>query len=112
MTAEEVFSDLNDKYGDAFNWRMIPLTNKTFVAELKKEIGKNHYLYNRHIWAVAKCDSNDHVLYLSAEDGTDIYYIFHLTYSGHNTNGFPKCQKFFNINEVKEYIERELSGNE
>lgn len=37
MTAEEVFSDLNDKYGDAFNWRMIPLTNKTFAEELKKK---------------------------------------------------------------------------
>lgn len=112
MTAEEVFYDLNDKYGDAFNWRMISLTNKTFVTELKKEIGKNHFLYNRHIWAVAKCDSNDSVLYLSAENGTDIYYIFHLTYSEHNINGFPKYQKFFSIKEVKEYIEQELSENE
>lgn len=112
MTAEEVFYDLNDKYGDAFNWRMIPLTNKTFVAELKKEIGNDHFLYNRHIWAVAKCDSNDSVLYLSAENGADIYYIFHLTYSEHNINGFPKYQKFFSIKEVKEYIEQELSENE
>lgn len=26
MTIEEVFSDLYDKYGEDFNWYMIPLT--------------------------------------------------------------------------------------
>jgi hypothetical protein len=50
MTAEEVFCDLNDKYGEEFNWNMVPFTNKTFVAELKREIGENHFLYNERIW--------------------------------------------------------------
>lgn len=81
MTAEEVFCDLGDKYGDEFNWYMIPLTNKAFVSELKREIGEAHFLYNKPLWAVAKCDSNDDVLFLTAEGGTDVYYIFHLTYS-------------------------------
>ena len=62
MTAEEVFCDLGDKYGDDFNWYMIPLTNRTFVAELRREIGEKHFLYNKPIYAVAKCDSNDDVL--------------------------------------------------
>lgn len=34
MTAEEVLCDLGDKYGDDFNWHMIPLTDRAFVAEL------------------------------------------------------------------------------
>ena len=38
MTAEEVFDDLSHKYGEDFNWHMLPFTNKTFVAELKSEI--------------------------------------------------------------------------
>lgn len=56
MTAEEVFSDLYDKYGDDFNWHMIPLSQSggEFVSELKKEIGKDHFLYDKRIWAVAK----------------------------------------------------------
>lgn len=49
MTAEEVFCDLYDKYGKDFTWHMIPLpqSNRTLVEELKKEIGNNHFLYNR-----------------------------------------------------------------
>ena len=79
MTAEEVFCELSDKYGDDFNWHMLPLSNHTFTAELKKEIGNRHFLYHKQIWAVAKCDSNDDVLYLAdSGEGTDIYYIFHL----------------------------------
>lgn len=41
MTAEEVFDDLAKKYGEEFNWHVLPFTNKSFVAELKKEIGEN-----------------------------------------------------------------------
>ena len=37
MTIEEVFSDLYDKYGEDFNWYMLPLTQADgmFVTELK-----------------------------------------------------------------------------
>lgn len=41
MTAEEVFGDLFDRYGEEFDWRMVPLTDKTFVEELKREIGNS-----------------------------------------------------------------------
>ena len=60
MTAEEVFCDLYDKYGKALIWHMIPLSqsNGALVEELKKEIGNNHFLYNRKMWAVAKCERN------------------------------------------------------
>ena len=38
MTLEEMFCDLYDKYGNDFNWYMIPFTQAdgAFVAELKK----------------------------------------------------------------------------
>ena len=105
MTAEEVFNDLSNKYGDDFNWHILPLSNKTFVAELKKEIGKEHFLYNQQLRAVAKCDSNDDVLYVADNDGA-IYYIFHLTYSEHNAKEFPRYKSFEGIEAVKEYIEQ------
>ena len=65
MTLEEMFRDLYDKYGNDFNWYMIPFAQAdgAFVAELNKEIGQDHFLYGKKIWAVAKCESNDDVLY-------------------------------------------------
>lgn len=109
MTAEEVFSDLYDKYGDDLNWYMIPLSQSggAFVSELKKEIGKDHFLYDKRIWAVAKCEANDDVLYVTGNGfGADIYYIFHLTYAEHNSEGFPKYEELMDIYAVKEYIEQ------
>ena len=79
MTVEEAFCDLYDTYGDDFNWNMIPLTqaNGSFVQELKRELGKKHFLYNEQIWAVAKCESSDDVLYVTGDGtGKDMYYIF------------------------------------
>lgn len=107
MTAEEVFCDLYDKYGEEFNWQILPFSDKTFVEELRREIGEKHFLYNEQIYAVAKCDSNDDVLFVTGKDGEkDIYHIFHLTYSKHNLPGFPKYKKFIGIEEVKSYIEQ------
>lgn len=106
MTAEEVFNDLLDKYGSDFNWHMLPLSNKSFVDELKKEIGTAHFLFDAPVWAVAKCDSNDDVLYLSgSENGKDIYYLFHLTWQAFNKNGFSRYIKIAGIDAVKKYIE-------
>lgn len=39
MTAEEWFSVFYEKYGDDFNWTMIPFTDRHFVEELKRELG-------------------------------------------------------------------------
>ena len=68
MTVEEVFDDLWKKYGDDFIWRMLPFSDKYFVNELKLELGA-HYLFDESIYAVAKCDANDDVLYLCDNDG-------------------------------------------
>ena len=95
MTAEEVFCDLAEKY----------FTNKTFVEELRKEIGESHFLYNEKIYAVAKCDSNDDVYVCGRENEKDAYYIFHLTWQSSNEKGFARYKKIVGINAVKEYIE-------
>ena len=114
MTTEEIFCDLSNQYGEDFNWHMVPLSqsNGFLVKELKKEIGEGHFLYYKEIWAVAKCTSNDDVLYVTSEElGTDVYYIFHLTYSHQNIEGFPKCEKFADIQAVKEFIEQSFVQN-
>ena len=37
--------------------------------------------------------------------GTDTYYIFHLTYSAHNSDGFPKYEEFPDIYAMKKFSE-------
>ena len=115
MTAEEVFCDLYDKYGKDFSWHMIPLSqsNGALVEELKKKIGNNHFLYNKKIWAVAKCKLNGDVLYVTGSaTGKDIYYIFSLTYSpDNNIEGFPTYKEFKDIYAVKDFIVQSLSEN-
>ena len=114
MTIEEIFSDLYDKYGADFNWYIIPLTQAdgVFVTELKNEIGEDHFLYDKKIWAVAKCESNDDVLYVTDNGRTaDIYYIFHLTYSKHNSDGFPRYEELKDVYAVKAFIEKSIFEN-
>lgn len=66
MTIEEIMYQLDKKYGEDFNWRLIPLSqsNGHFVDELKRELDENDLFLKHKIWAVAKCTSNDDVLYL------------------------------------------------
>ena len=109
MTAEEVFYDLNQKYGEEFNWRMLPLTDKSFVEELMKELGQEHPIFEKSVYAVARSDSNDDVLYLLCSDSRgDIYRIYHLTYSNINSEGYPLYEEFVGIQAVKEYIEEQF----
>ena len=111
MTIEEVFSDLYDKYGEDFNWYMLPLTQADgmFVTELKNEIGEDHFLYDKRIWAAAKCESNDDVLdVIDNGRNADSYYIFHLTYSKHNPAGFPRYEELKDVYAVKAFIEQSI----
>lgn len=79
---------------------------------MKREIGNDHFSYHKKIWAVAKCDSNDDVLYVTGNElGTDTYYIFHLTYSAHNSDGFPKYEEFPDIYAMKKFIEQSFVEN-
>ena len=92
------------RYGDAFNWHIIlPPDNQTFTEELKRELGENHPLSKKQLRAVAKCDSNDDVLYRSnrQKNGREEYYIVHLTWKA----GPPRYQEFIGIEAAWEYIE-------
>ena len=108
-TAEEVFEDLIQRYGEAIDWEPVSFSNKTFVAELKREIGENDPLYDKEIYAVAKRGSNDDVLFVTGyENDADIYRIYHLTYSKNNAEGFPRYKEFKGIKAVKLYIVNEF----
>lgn len=112
MTTEELFCDLFEQYCEAFNWRMIPFTQAggSLVAELKREIGEGHFLYHKTVWAVAKCEANDDVLYVGGDESdNETYYIFHLTYSNQNAPGFPRYQRFADIYAVKEFFEQSFA---
>lgn len=108
MPIEEAFRDLCDQYGEDFNWRALPPAQDSFVAELKAEIGPQHFPDHAPLSAVAKCDANDDVLFFAGhEAGEDIYDLVHLTYSRHNAKGFPAFRKSAGIARAKEYIARQ-----
>ncbi len=107
MTVEEVFDELTDKYSEDFNWHMISSSNGYFVEELKSEISEKHVLHNKDVQAIAKCDSNDDVLYVTKnENSREDYYLVHLTYSKQNEEGYPRYKIFTELEELKAYIEK------
>ena len=82
---------------------MLPLTDKGFVEELKKELGQEHSIFEKSIYAVEWSDSNDDVLSLLCGDSRgDVYRIYHLTYSNKNKEGYPRYEEFVGIQAVKE----------
>lgn len=110
MTIEEIMNCLTDEYGDNFNWRMIPLTDKYFAAELKRELKPGDPFLMNDIHAVAKCDSDDNVLYLGI-DGTgtkEIWRIYHLTYASDNVSGYPLFKEFGSRKTVADYIQNQF----
>ena len=40
MTIKDVLLELINKYREEFNWYLLPITEKYFVSELKREMGK------------------------------------------------------------------------
>ena len=100
---ENLFSELINKYGDDFNW--IEVKRDCFINELNLEMNKNHPLYSRAKMAVAKCESNDDVLFLL--DNGDLA-IVHLTYSTSNADGFLKYKYFLDFQSTIKYIEQEF----
>jgi hypothetical protein len=108
MTFEEALGDLMEKYGaEEFTWQFIPFSQSegAFVQELSSEIAERHPLYSRGIrYAIAKCQANDDVLFLSEDDH---YFIVHLTYSKTNSSGYPRYIEFPDLEAAMSHIEEQ-----
>lgn len=63
MKMEELFSGLGGKYEEEFKWFVLSDAEGSYVTELKREVGENHFLYEKSIKAVAKCEANDDGLF-------------------------------------------------
>ena len=109
---DEMMDNLYQQYVDEFNWSRISFSNKSFVEELKRELDPGDVFLSGAVYAVAKCDSNDDVLYLGVDglDARELWRIYHLTYSSHNTDGFPRYVEFYSREEVAEYIQDQFAS--
>ena len=95
-----IINSLHEKYGEEFNWGT--LTNEsTFVNELRKETDISLYT---DIRAIARCYSNDDVLFML---NSNIYRIYHLTYSTVRQNVYPKFIEFSDVIDAFNYIEKQ-----
>lgn len=111
MTIEEIFYNLFEKYGDEFNWRLIPLIESqgVFVDELKRELGEENDIFQDRVYAVATCDSNDDVLFLICNGSVEeLWRIYHLTYTSNNSQGFPQYKEFLSRKDVGDFIENQF----
>ncbi len=100
----DVLSGLNhlcNKYGDDFNWGIVPQENG-FVRELKKETNIYQFIEAK---AIARSYSCDDVLFVF---DNSVYRVYHLTYSSQNENGFPKYKEFVDAKAVVDYIEKQF----
>ncbi|SDB56521.1 hypothetical protein [Butyrivibrio sp. INlla16] len=87
---------LEEKYGDDFNWGT-DFNCDFFQKQLARESDLTPY---KKVKALAKCYSNDDVLFLLDNKS---YRIYHLTYS----SGEPRYIEFQNGKDVIEYIEKQ-----
>jgi len=92
MSMEDIMERCEEKFGDDFNWWMLPEEKREspFVPELKHELGEDDPFFDGRVYAVCKCDANDDMLFRSVrKDGTELWRIYHLTYSHrHKGRGF------------------------
>lgn len=96
-----MFSNLIDKYGDDFNW-WIPNNMEFLNKQIKRELVEEHKLYGETLMPIAKCESNDDVLYQSK----DRFYIVHLLWKKGNKES-PSFFEFINLEEAIDYIEKD-----
>ena len=80
-----------------------------FVTELKNELRRSLLIWQKNLGSSKSANSNDDVLYVSDNGrNADIYYIFHLTYSKHNSDGFPRYEELKDVYAVKAFIEQSI----
>lgn len=87
---------------EKYNWSLIDKNSNYFEEELKKEVTKNHYLFNKELTAIAKDNASDDVLF----SYQNTFYLFHLTYTLANEEGFPQYEIFKSIQELEQYFSK------
>lgn len=102
MSVEEWFAVFDQKYGNDFNWFVLDY-DSTFVNELKHELGIK--FANSSVSSIAKCESNDNVLFLFE----NVYRIYHLTYSNNSSN--LSYIEFIDLDSAMKYIEKDYTEN-
>ena len=109
MTAEEMFCMLHEKYGDAFQWEMVPFTESRGILmdEFRKELPSNDPIHSDpSVRAVAKSTTGNDVLYLIGNKaGDDTYRICHLTY----TDRPLQCIIFDDLQAVTAHFEKQIA---
>lgn len=106
---ERCFDELKNKYGDKFCWYRINSENSRFVDEAYREISKEHSLYGMKLTGLAKCELNDDVLFYTEYEQ---FVIIHLTYSTSNITGYPRYRLIDTYQELKEYLELQISSGQ
>ena len=108
MSMEEIMKRCEDKFGNSFNWFILPYEKREehFVPELKLELGEDDPFFDGRVYAIYKCDANDDMLFQSVrKDGTELWRIYHLTYSHcREIEGFPRRWDFESGQKAAEYI--------
>ena len=82
------------------------LKDSLFVPELRLELGEDDPFFDGRVYAIYKCDANDDMLFQSVrKDGTELWRIYHLTYSHcRERDGFPIRRDFESGQKAAEYI--------
>ena len=108
MSMEDIMKCCEEKFGDDFNWWMLPEEKREapFVPELKLELGEDDPFFDGRVYAIYKCDANDDMLFQSIRnDGTALWRIYHLTYAHRRERvGFPIRLDFESGQKAAEYI--------
>ena len=106
MTIEEAIKELEEKYGEDFNWGIVSDSKNYFINELKSELSNADAVKDAEVIALARSYSNDDVLFLIENSAKKEYRIYHLTYSKSNAEGFPRYIEFEDISSIREYLEK------
>lgn len=110
MTAEVLYGDLYEKYGDDFNWFMPSFIDRAYIQEAEKEIKEGRFLYGKKLYSVFKRKDNNDVIFVTGKNGKDLYIILHLTYEENPDVNYQKYELLDNIYEVKEYLVKQYEN--
>ena len=100
---EVLLKKLQEKHGDEFNWGVVEDDNY-LLDELSSELTSDHPLYGKARKALARCYSQDDVLFLLNDNS---YANVHLTYSKNNIGGCPSHIVFPDLQSAIDNIEEE-----